>query len=286
MTDRPDRPDLQREEGSTPIAPPPSLHEVLNAGRTRLGRVDLGLGRAEESAAPPPHPREPDAGTPARRLRSVGSQASTPPSGPSAASDHEEPPSRPRGPETEGAAPVPRAPSAPDPFPAQPSAAGHAPTTPRARVRGASAPVGGLGAPEEELRQLSRSVAEVAASVIARMREAGEANRRHLEALEAEAARRCELLTAQAELDAELIRLHARREAHAIVAAARLRAGEPGVAPAAAAGPDAEEATALAEVTETFAHFAELFGDPLGLDDPADDPAVDPAGPLHPDEGP
>ncbi|WP_345265476.1 hypothetical protein [Nocardioides nanhaiensis] len=151
--------------------------------------------------------------------------------------------------------------------------------------------MGGLGAPEEELRQLSRSVAEVAASVIARMREAGEANRRHLEALEAEAARRCELLTAQAELDAELIRLHARREAHAILAAARLRSSDPGDAtrrstflppeqapPEAAPTPDAS-AEALEEVTENFAHFAELFGDPLGLDltDQAPfDPDVDP----------
>ena len=58
------------------------------------------------------------------------------------------------------------------------------------------------------------------------MRAADEAHQRHLEALELEAARRCELLTAQAELDAELIRLHARREAHAIISAARARSGE------------------------------------------------------------
>ena len=83
------------------------------------------------------------------------------------------------------------------------------------------------------------------------MREAGEANRRHLEALEAEAARRYELLTAQAELDAELIRLHARREAYAIITAARMRSGE-------LTEPSAESRR-LDEVGETLAGFAEAF---------------------------
>lgn len=254
-----------RTPGATPIAPPPSLQEVLEAGETRLGRVDLGLGgqasaphrgaeppAEERSAAAPAEPSAPPPApspTPPRRLRAVGDRP--------AAAD-----------------PTPPA-AFPAPLPPEP-----APRAPRTRP---ASPVGGLGAPEEELRQLSRSVAEVAASVIARMREAGEANRRHLEALEAEAARRCELLTAQAELDAELIRLHARREAHAIVAAARLRSSESGdaprrsaflppeEAPAADAAPDVS-AEALEEVTGTFAHFAELFGDPLGLDLAEQDP--------------
>ncbi len=94
------------------------------------------------------------------------------------------------------------------------------------------------------------------------MREAGEANRRHLEALEAEAARRCELLTAQAELDAELIRLHARREAHAIITAARMRGGDGAAA--------SEEARQLDEVGKSFARFTEAFEGRL---DEWDDPS-------------
>ena len=95
---------------------------------------------------------------------------------------------------------------------------------------------------------VDQSVADVAASVIAAMRAIGEANERHLEAVELEAARRCELLTAQAELDAELIRLHARREAHAIISAARMRAGED-LTPV--------ETDQLSEIGETFSRFAE-----------------------------
>lgn len=95
---------------------------------------------------------------------------------------------------------------------------------------------------------VDQSVADVAASVIASMQAIGEANERHLEAVELEAARRCELLTAQAELDAELIRLHARREAHAIISAARMRAGED-LTPV--------ETDQLSEIGETFSRFAE-----------------------------
>lgn len=276
MTD--DQHPERRAHGATPIAPPPSLQEFLEAGEGRLGRVDLGLGGRpssphpeEQAPAREPAPAEaaPQAPTsaPARRLRAVGDRR------PPAPEVSPQPPSQ-----------VSDLPAAPQPAPARaqlPPAPEPASRTPRTRP---APPVGGLGAPEEELRQLSRSVAEVAASVIARMREAGEANRRHLEALEAEAARRCELLTAQAELDAELIRLHARREAHAIVAAARLRS-EPGDASRRSAflppeefpaGPPADppdvSADALGEVTETFAHFAELFGDPLAADLADEDP--------------
>jgi hypothetical protein len=101
-----------------------------------------------------------------------------------------------------------------------------------------------------------QSVSEVASAVIAAMRAVGEANARHLEAVEVEAARRYELLTAQAELDAELIRLHARREAHAIIAAARLRTGEP---------PATAEADPLGEIGETFSRFAEGVETVIGL---------------------
>lgn len=102
---------------------------------------------------------------------------------------------------------------------------------------------------DEELHYLGLSVEEVAEQVIQRMREAGDASRRHLESIEAEAARRCELLTAQAELDAELIRLHARREAHAIITAARMRAG--------GGTTSHEDSRRLNEIGETFSRFAE-----------------------------
>lgn len=95
-----------------------------------------------------------------------------------------------------------------------------------------------------------RSVADVAASVIAAMRSVGSSHDRHLEAIELEAARRCELLTAQAELDAELIRLNARREAHAIVSAARARVGD---------HRSPEETGQLNAIGETFSRFAEAI---------------------------
>lgn len=79
--------------------------------------------------------------------------------------------------------------------------------------------------PAEDVRTVTDDIDDVVDGVIARIREAQHATLVHLEAIEAEAALRCEMLTAQAELDAELIRLHARREAHAIIAAARQRAG-------------------------------------------------------------
>jgi hypothetical protein len=93
------------------------------------------------------------------------------------------------------------------------------------------------------------TVEEMAATVIAQMRAAQAATERHLEAIEVEAARRCELLTAQAELDAELIRLHARREAHAIIAAAQMHTGQE-------AG-TLEENQRIGEIGETFSRFAE-----------------------------
>ncbi|MFA6575880.1 MAG: hypothetical protein WCS84_10710 [Nocardioides sp.] len=104
---------------------------------------------------------------------------------------------------------------------------------------------------EGEFHHLGLSVERVAESVVARMQDAGEAHLRHLEAIEVEAARRCELLTAQAELDAELIRLHARREAHAIIAAARMRTGG-------GTGPSADNRH-LNQIGETFERFAETF---------------------------
>lgn len=95
---------------------------------------------------------------------------------------------------------------------------------------------------------VDRTVDDVAATVIAAMRAVGEAHERHLEAIELEAARRCELLTAQAELDAELIRLNARREAHSVVSAARLRVGE---------HLSSVQTGQLDEIGETFSRFAE-----------------------------
>ena len=204
-------------ERTTPaITPPPPLHEVLGADDERLGRVEFSGALGAEPAA-----------THGRR------QA------PASAPDAAPRPSPPR------ARPGPR----PEPAPPRLRAVGPA-------ERPAPSPppvvaVGGVGVPEDELRHLGQSVDEVAASVVARMREAGEANRRHLEALEAEAARRYELLTAQAELDAELIRLHARREAYAIITAARMRSGE-------LTEPSAESRR-LDEVGESLAGFAEAF---------------------------
>ncbi|WP_170285905.1 hypothetical protein [Nocardioides rubriscoriae] len=117
---------------------------------------------------------------------------------------------------------------------------------------------------------VSRSVAEVAASVIAAMRRVNEAHERHVVALELETARRCELLTSQADLDAELIRLHARREAHALVFAARARTGQ--------AGPDLQQqGDELHEIGETLSRFAEAVetADAFDLDDTPDLPHRD-----------
>ncbi len=110
--------------------------------------------------------------------------------------------------------------------------------------------------PEPAGLTLRPGVDEVAAEVIALMRATAEAHLRHLEAIELEAARRCEMLTAQAELDAELIRLHARRDAHTIVAAAR-RGGAAGAAAAAADAPDSDEPAQLRLIGETFSRFAD-----------------------------
>ncbi len=200
-------------ERTTPaITPPPPLHEVLDADDERLGRVEFSGALGAEP---------------------VGTQEVSPDVAPGALSPRDRRSRSPRPP---------------------PHRRGCGRSGPAERPAPAPPPVvavGGVGVPEDELRHLGQSVDEVAASVIARMREAGEANRRHLEALEAEAARRYELLTAQAELDAELIRLHARREAYAIITAARMRSGE-------LTEPSAESRR-LDEVGETLAGFAEAF---------------------------
>ncbi len=119
--------------------------------------------------------------------------------------------------------------------------AGQGPATPAPTGRPPELPCVEAVEPDQE-------VAEAAASVVAAMRSVGESHERHLEAIELDAARRCELLTAQAELDAELIRLHARREAHAIVSAARTRTDEV-ISPVVA--------DQLRDIGETFSRFAE-----------------------------
>jgi len=112
--------------------------------------------------------------------------------------------------------------------------------------------------------EVALTVDEVVDRVLTRIREAEAATQRHLAAIEAEAARRCELVTAQAELDSELIRLHARREAHAIITAARSRAG--------GGTGDAADEHRLHEVGEALSRFAEEFesfgGDPGTPDRP------------------
>jgi len=110
---------------------------------------------------------------------------------------------------------------------------------------------------------LGRSVEDVAASVIASMRATAGAHRRHLEAIEAEAARRGELHLAQAELDAELIRLTGRREAHRIIATARARTGEE-------VGDTPSEASRLQEIGETFSRFAESIESTAAYPPPSD----------------
>ena len=254
------------------ISPPPSLREILDSDDDRVGRVDFstalggsaevpGSDEPDTSGGPDgpgdgPEPESPDLGTNEPETpQAETSQAETPAETSQAETSQAEtsgppPPPLPVPPRLlrsvglldQADPPVSEARETDDPGATHrsgPAAGGGGPT------------VGGLGAPEEQLRHLALSVDAVAASVIARMREAGEANRRHLEALEAEAARRCELLTAQAELDAELIRLHARREAYAIITAARMRSGEEGSA--------SEQARELDEVGESFARFTEAF---------------------------
>ena len=231
-----ERPDPLRHPSSTLVAPPPSLREVLDADE-QVDRVDASVPR-DEQPAPPPRPAAPTPAPP--RLRSVGGAER--PVAPAAEPTAGERPSEP----ADGPTPAPT--PAPTPGPSAGPVAGQVGGQVAGQVGGQ---VGGLGAPEDQLRHLALSVDAVAAAVITRMREAGEANRRHLEALEAEAARRCELLTAQAELDAELIRLHARREAHAIVTAARMRSGDGSAA--------SEQARQLDEVGDSFARFTEAF---------------------------
>ena len=221
------------------ITPPPPLHDVLDADAERLGRVDFSgaLGSQQEPTSEV---------TPDDDVPEVAAQ-------PQVTAQPE--------PDDEPAAPPRLRAVGPTELPVQAPAQVSAPESEPV------SPVGGLGAPEDQLRHLALSVDAVAASVITRMREAGEANRRHLEALEAEAARRYELLTAQAELDAELIRLHARREAYAIITAARMRSGELTEA--------SEESRRLDEVGESFARFTEAFQGPLDHpDDPYSDPGL------------
>lgn len=100
------------------------------------------------------------------------------------------------------------------------------------------------------------TIEDVARRVIKRMLDAEHAMLRHLEALEAEAARRTDLLLAQAELDAELIRLNARREAHRIEmsALAEVRAEVPEPLGAHAADPDQRS---LDELTDSLSRFAD-----------------------------
>lgn len=108
--------------------------------------------------------------------------------------------------------------------------------------------IGATDKTSDDALAADRSVADVAAGVIAAMRSVEEAHERHLEAIELEAARRCELLTAQAELDAELIRINARREAHAVISAAQLQVG---------AHLSPVESDQLIAIGETFSRFAE-----------------------------
>lgn len=211
------------------IEPPPSLDDILSATPdTRLGQVDFTQRLARDNAA--------------------GSGAGSGEAGFE---------SKPEGiAEAEGRAeteadvvPTPEMEAAIErPTPVAPLRSARRPTPhgdPTPEVLAAPpAEVGGV-----EFDDVSQSVDDIAASVIARMRETGEASRRHLESIETEAARRCELLTAQAELDAELIRLHARREAHAIITAARTRAGSE-------TGP-ASDSERLNRIGESFSRFAE-----------------------------
>ena len=224
------------------IAPPPSLDDILSATPdTRLGQVDFTQRLDRDIAA--------------------GSGAGS--GGPGFE------PTRGRVPEAEAedraeteaeAVPTPEVEDATErPSPVAPLRSAERRPTPQggpSPVVSAAPPVevGGVEVGRVEvgrvdLDYVGQSVDDVAALVITRMREAGEASRRHLESIEAEAARRCELLTAQAELDAELIRLHARREAHAIITAARMRAGS-GTGPVS----DSER---LNQIGESFSRFAE-----------------------------
>lgn len=111
---------------------------------------------------------------------------------------------------------------------------------------------------------------DVARRVVKRMLDAEQAMLRHLEALEAEAARRTDLLLAQAELDAELIRLNARREAHRIQLAALESAHSEAprseaprseasalVETGAHAAPSATDQRTLEELTDSLSRFAD-----------------------------
>ncbi|GAB2772522.1 hypothetical protein GCM10027020_27160 [Nocardioides salsibiostraticola] len=220
------------------IAPPPSLDDILSATPdTRLGRVDftqrlsrdVAAGSGARSGGPgfePTREHAPEAEAEAEAEAGAGAQ------------DRAETEAE----DVADVVPTPKVEAATErPSPVAPlRSAERRPTS----QGGPSPEVGGV-----DLDNVGQSVDDVAASVIARMREAGEASRRHLESIEAEAARRCELLTAQAELDAELIRLHARREAHAIITAARMRAGSE-------TGPTSDSER-LNQIGESFSRFAE-----------------------------
>lgn len=227
------------------IAPPPSLDDILSATPDiRLGQVDFSRRLARDIIAGPvstpledPHAEPPvevdpvldaDAQATAETAEAAEEATVVEPT-PDIETEADEHPSP--------VAPLRSAERSAE------HSADHRATTPRS-VSAAPSATGGV-----EVDYVGLSVDDVAASVIARMREAGEASRRHLESIEGEAARRCELLTAQAELDAELIRLHARREAHAIITAARMRAGT-GTGP----GNDSER---LNQIGESFSRFAE-----------------------------
>lgn len=228
------------------ITPPPSLDDILatSAKDERIGRVDFTAPLVsdvveDDGAAPAPV-------APAPVAEAMAEEEPEPLAAPDPVAEPE--PVAEAAPLLEPeSAPVADAPSLPEPQPEpEPD------PEPELRADPADVP---LPAPlpadslAEELPHLAVSVEEIAATVIDRMQRAGEAHVRHLEAVELEAARRCELVTAQAELDAELIRLHARREAHAIITAARMRTG--------GAEGSAAEGHLLSEINTSLSRFAE-----------------------------
>lgn len=242
------------EERQSSIAPPPSLEEILSSTpESRLGQVDFTSRLAPEPEPESDEDTEVDQ-TPvdAELPATDSSQADLAPDEPaddiSASVNYSDEQALydELAERAESDRPVPAI-SEPAVAPGATPVVDPKPTATPV-MRESPSPVSPVS-PGPELDYVGLSVDEVAVSVVARMREAGEASRRHLESIEAEAARRCELLTAQAELDAELIRLHARREAHAIITAARTRVG---------GGTATDSGGArLNEIGETFSRFAE-----------------------------
>ena len=103
--------------------------------------------------------------------------------------------------------PVPPAPAAVEPSPRRSPCRSPSQSTPSAAScrrpsRHRSPPFRLERTADGRIVDVGRSVDEIAADVITRMREAEQATLRHLEAMELEATRRYELVTAQAELDA------------------------------------------------------------------------------------